>query len=86
VQWYCRFVQGRRTADDARQIKRWAACAGAKGRWRNQLCGKVFSANAAHSDVRVSPVMRQTLLHWGYELTEADYEAWRSAKHPRAKK
>jgi len=77
-QWYCRFYMGRRCADDKRQVKRWAACAGASGRWRNQLCGKVRSAGVRHDDARVSPVIRQTLLHWAYELTEEDYAAWKS--------
>jgi hypothetical protein len=77
-QWYCRFFQGRRTSDDVRQIKRWAACAGVKGRWRNQLCGRVKKANNAgrFDDATVSPVIRQTLLHWAYELTEVDWKAW----------
>lgn len=76
-QWYCRFFVGRRTADDDRQQQRWLACAGGKGRWRNQLCGRVRTAGAAFDDEAVSPVIRQTLLHWAYELSEADYAAWR---------
>ena len=28
-------------------------------------------------DASVSPVLRQTLLHWAYELTEADFEQMR---------
>jgi hypothetical protein len=31
-------------------------------------------------DVAVSPVIRQTLLHWAYELTESDWEAWCARK------
>jgi len=76
-QWYCRFYMGRRTQDDLRQIKRWAACAGVTGRWRNQLCGKVSTGRAAFDDPSVSPVIRQTLLHWAYELSECDYELWK---------
>ena len=79
-QWYCRFFCGRRTADDARQIQRWAACASPRGRWRNQLCGAVARASKRWDDTAVSPVIRQTLLHWGYELSEADYDAWRREK------
>lgn len=30
-------------------------------------------AGAEYNDPRISPVVRQTLLHWGYELTERDY-------------
>jgi len=80
-QWYCRFYDGRRSYDDERQIKRWAACAGPKGRWRGQLCGKVRkSASGRYDDASISPVIRQTLLHWAYELTAKDWAAW-SATH-----
>ena len=75
-QWYCRFFCGRRSADDARQIARWCACASERGRWRNQLCGAVAKASAEWDDAAVSPVIRQTLLHWAYELSAADYGAW----------
>lgn len=61
-------------------LQRWAACAGDKGRWRNQLCGKVQKKGSTFDDVQVSPVMRQTLLHWAYELTEHDYKAWQEKK------
>lgn len=47
-QWYCRFYQGRRIADDQRQIKRWLAIAGPKGRFNRSR----------------TPIIRQTLLHW----------------------
>merc|ERR1719223_2394399 len=68
-QWYCRFYQGRRCSDDARQISRWAKSAGPKGRFRSQLCNKILKANTSHSDTKISPVIRQTLLHWGIEIT-----------------
>lgn len=74
-QWYCRFYLGRRTEDDTRQIKRWLNCAGPKGRWKNNLIGKCVRANLSYSDKAVSPVVRQTLQHWGYVLTEKDYKA-----------
>ena len=79
-QWYCRFFCGRRSADDARQIARWCACASPRGRWRNQLCGAVCKAGAHFDDAAVSPVIRQTLLHWAYELSETDYGAWRVSR------
>jgi len=60
---------------DARQIARWNGVAGEKGRWRNNLINKCVAAGAAHDDVSVSPVVRQTLLHWGYELSERDLAA-----------
>ena len=73
-QWYCRFFLGRRSDDDDRQIGRWLKCCGPTGRWKGNLCGKIVIARgAAFDDPAVSPVVRQTLLHWGYELTEADF-------------
>lgn len=68
-QWYCRFYRGRRCSDDARQISRWLKCAGPKGRFRSQLCNKILAANTTPDDRSISPVIRQTLLHWGLEIT-----------------
>jgi len=73
--WYCRFYLGRRDADDARQIQRWSNCTGPKGRWKNNLIGKIVKADAKYTDANVSPVIRQVLQHWAYTLTEKDYEA-----------
>lgn len=71
-QWYCRFYQGRRCSDDGRQIGRWLKSAGPKGRFRSQLCNKILAAGGmGHvNDERISPVIRQTLLHWGLGITE----------------
>lgn len=69
-QWYCRFFQGRRCSDDMRQIQRWTKSAGPKGRFRSQICNKILAANAKPDDVTISPVIRQTLLHWGLEITK----------------
>ena len=69
-QWYCRFYSGRRCSDDARQISRWMGVAGKKGRFRSQLCNKIIAAGTTSDDARISPVIRQTLLHWGLEITE----------------
>jgi hypothetical protein len=74
-QWYCRFFQGRRSQDDARQISRWAKCAGVTGRWRRNLITKVLHSDKAFDDESISPVVRQTLQHWAYRLSEADYKA-----------
>ncbi|XP_041112110.1 uncharacterized protein zgc:113208 [Polyodon spathula] len=73
-QWYCRFYQGRRTADDSRQVGRWERCAGVKGRWRNNLITKVLRSGCGFDNHTVSPVVRQTLQHWGYRLTQEDYQ------------
>lgn len=76
-QWYCRFFQGRRVpGEDERQVARWSNCCGERGRWKVRLCSLVFGRRAAFDDASVSPVIRQTLLHWGYELSEEDYMRW----------
>ena len=81
-QWYTRYFQGRRCADDPRQISRWSKLAGATGRWKNNLIAKCVRAGAAFDDPTISPVVRQTLLHWAYELTPDDFSAY--AKKVRA--
>mmetsp|Transcript_8110 Transcript_8110/g.12035 ORF Transcript_8110/g.12035 Transcript_8110/m.12035 type:complete len:364 (+) Transcript_8110:103-1194(+) len=68
-QWYCRFYEGRRSDDDLRQISRWAKSAGPRGRFRSQLCNKCIAANTNAREKSISPVIRQTLHHWGFELT-----------------
>lgn len=75
TQWYFRFFQGRRLegGEDERQISRWAGVAGEKGRWKNNLIGKCLRENKAWDDMSLSPVVRQTLLHWAYELKEEDF-------------
>jgi hypothetical protein len=76
VQWYVRFYEGRRSPGDARQIDRWNKFAGPKsGRFRTQLINKIKAAGGDINNVSISPVVRQGLLQWGYELTQADYDA-----------
>jgi hypothetical protein len=76
-QWYCRFYQGRRSSDDARQIGRWKGVAGKKGRFKSQLCNRILaaaataaSADGAIRNETISPVIRQTLFHWGLTITK----------------
>lgn len=76
-QWYCRFYEGRRCSDDSRQISRWLKSAGPKGRFRSQLCNKILLAKAKFDDIAISPVIRQTLLHWGLEITPDTLETHR---------
>jgi hypothetical protein len=79
-QWYCRFFLGRRSSDDARQVDRWLKGQGPKGRWRLQLINKIIRDRTKFDDPKVSPVIRQVLLHWAYELTSVDFEAHREMK------
>lgn len=74
VQWYCRFYSGRRSPDDERQIKRWKSFAGENGRFRKRLINMIFKKNTNYNDYSVSPVIRQGLLQWGYELTKKDFK------------
>lgn len=71
-QWYCRFYLGRRTDDDARQISRWSGICGATGRWKGNLIAKCLKAGRPYNDPGVAPAVRQSLLHWAYELTAKD--------------
>ena len=59
--------RGRRSSDP-----RWVGVAGAKGRWKTNLCKKCVHANKRFDDQTISPVIRQTMLHWAYEITEQD--------------
>jgi hypothetical protein len=78
VQWYCRFYSGRRSHDDSRQIDRWNKYAGStSGRWRTNIANKIKDAGGIDyiNDPKVSPVVRQGLLQWAYEISPADYLA-----------
>ena len=35
---------------------------------------QVFRAGATFADASISPVVRQTLQHWGYQLNKHDYD------------
>ena len=68
-QWCCRYWLGRRSSDDARQIKRWRAIV---HRFKSVLVNMIKDKGAKFDDYSVSPKIRQILLHWGYELVESD--------------
>jgi hypothetical protein len=72
VQWYCEYFAGRRTSDDARQIDRWLRFAGPTGRFRVRLANMVKAGRKKYNDPTVSPVIRQGLHQWGYELVKSD--------------
>lgn len=57
-QWYCRYYRGRRSPDDARQIKRWKAIARHIAQLRKHCRTGDFSCR---------PAQRQALLHWAYD-------------------
>ena len=57
-EWYCRYYQGRRTADDERQIKRWLAI-------RRHIIQ--LKKNCRPGDIFCRPRQRQALLHWAYD-------------------
>ena len=73
VQWYCDFYQGKRCPDDERQIQRWKNLAGPKGRFMRFLVTQIIKKGAKWNDETISPKIRQVLQHWGYKLTNADY-------------
>lgn len=58
-----------------RQIGRWNGVAGDKGRWKSNLVAKCLISGKSYDDASVSPVVRQTLLHWAYQLSAADFES-----------
>jgi len=80
VQWYCDYYSGKRCDDDERQIKRWIAI----NRFRKRLITMIKNKAAslplpkdkalkkALDDYTISPKIRQTLLHWAYQLTIDD--------------
>lgn len=68
IEWYCNFWLGRRTKDDERQIERWKGIAGENGRFRKQLQNKINKYGK--NDENISPRIRQTLLHWGFDSTK----------------
>ena len=57
-QWYCRYYMGRRSADDARQIRRWRAIA------RHVAAIK---KNCEGGDLECRRRQRQAVLHWAYD-------------------
>ena len=57
-QWYCRYSMGRRSADDARQIRRWRAIA---------RHAAAIRKNCEPGDLECRRRQRQALLHWAYD-------------------
>ncbi len=57
-QWYCRYYMGRRSSDDARQIRRWRAIARHVAAIRK---------NCEPGDLECRRRQRQAVLHWAYD-------------------
>ena len=88
-QWYCRYSLGRRITKeieykknkfmpyDEWQIGRWNKITGPNGRFRRMLMNMIIKKNSTFDDISISPKIRQVLLHWGYELTEKDFNEYK---------
>lgn len=75
IQWYVEFYEGKgrkNEQENRRQIDRWKKLAGPNGRFRKRLINMIQKKKKKFNDYSISPKIRQTLLHWGYELTEED--------------
>lgn len=81
VHWYCDFYLGKRCEDDERQMKRWQAIAGPKGRFMRFLVTQILKKKSTWNDDTVSPKIRQVLQHWGYKLTKSDYDREVKRRH-----
>ena len=57
-QWYCRYYMGRRTRDDARQIRRWRAI-------KRHVAA--IRKNCEAGDLECRRRQRQAVLHWAYD-------------------
>ena len=76
VQWYCDFFLGKRHGEeDLRQIKRWKGVASKQGRFRKWLVTLILKKDSTYDDGDISPKIRQTLQHWGYKLTQRDFNS-----------
>ena len=81
IQWYCEFYDGRRSPDDNRQINRWIKFAGeTQGRWNKNLMNKIIKSDTTFDDFTISPIIRQSLQHWAYQLTKEDFEKYKKNK------
>lgn len=79
IQWYCDFFMNKENRKPSEyndfQVSRWAGVAGEKGRFRNWLINMLIKKGKSYDDYEVSPAIRQTLQHWGYQLTKEDFHS-----------
>ena len=68
-QQYFRYWLGRKFHDDERRFTRWR---GIVSRLKGKLVKMIKDVNGRFDDYATSPMIRQVLLHWGYELVEND--------------
>jgi len=80
MHWYCDFYNGERCKDDKRQISRWMKTGGPNSRFRKRLINMLLDKRAAYNDRTVSPKIRQTLQHWGVEITQEDLDRVREER------
>ena len=50
------------------------------GRFRRRLMNMIIKKGTRYNDYKISPVIRQVLLHWGYELTSKDLNKYKKEK------
>ena len=88
VQWYCRFycryfyqsyskdfkMSDEIVQEDQRQIQRWVHFTGENGRWKRYLLNLIVKKKTTFDDMLVSPITRQNLQHWGYQITQCDLD------------
>ena len=58
------------------KLKEVLVFVGQKDVFTNQLIGRCARNGKKFDDYTVSPVIRQALQHWGYQLTKKDADAY----------
>jgi hypothetical protein len=72
-----------------RQIDRWKGIASENGRFRKWLVTMILkkpNSEQKYSNFDVSPKIRQTLQHWGYQLTKSDFDKEIKSRKKKIKK
>ena len=69
-QWYFIYWLGRRSKDGKRQINRWKKIV---SRFTGKLMKIIKNSGSKYDYYSILPIIRQILLHWGYELIKKDF-------------